>query len=421
MSYTKNFVLKQNVFFVKRLIIACSKFRETNYRKNTRINWTYKYDGNFVENEYEIFKQSPELYLSNQIYDIESNVGDIFAKQLTWRFLFKITMKVLAHWLFICAAKIKHGQESDVYRKCYVDDIESAYPNTPSYVCKWVYPFPIGLIRQLKYIKRCIHLGQNWRFAGIPYSFYDLWRCFRNRDFYSFTRMETRAQIRHAIEINILGYKKIELSDEFDVGSYNFSAAARHLGMQVCNTAHGIGTYMPIHSYSLFRVLTKKQMSYYHSVRGAIYEIYTLSNRIAPTITSNQTCDCGDSVICLVVSSISYGYKEEFELHISEERVTSILSSNFAAEECVKLLYRPHPNNRAPNIPPGFTLAPNLDCISNKKMIVLSFNSTCHIDPTFKGEKILIKDQGLYPEIMLGSDMVAMDPQEIVDYIKALA
>jgi hypothetical protein len=420
MSYTKNFVLKQSIQYIKRLDIACSRYYESKYKNNIRKNWTYKFDNQFLSSEYEIFSKKPDIYLSGSLKQDELHVKDIYHESINSNLLIRVLFKILIHWVFRIISKIHDVKHGVIYRKCYVDDIDSVYSDYSLDVCKWIYPFPIGAKRQINYIKKCIKENQNWKFAGLPYGIIDAYILILKRDFHSYIKLETRAQIRHGQEISKLNYKKIEISDEFEIGSLNFTLTARRYGLFVENCAHGIGAYLPVHAYNKFKILTKKQSQYYQNIRKTNYEKYSLAIRIAPSL-HNSICEIkNNNIACLIASSLSYKYEDEVELNKSEIKICKFLADMFKNNQNITLFYRPHPNNANPIIPNGFQLAPNIETIDWEKTVIISFNSTIHIDPTYKGIKILVKDEGLYPEIMFGDDVVALNKYDILKTIERL-
>ena len=419
MSYTKNFVLKQSSNYVKRIIEGSKKYNESIYKSHLRINWSYKYDNEFLESEYNTFLKKPNLYLNNERITEEADLADIFEKKLSISEIFRISAKIIIHFAFQSLSILfRKKSVNKAYRKCYVDDIDSVYENKSRDFIKWIYPFPIGFKRQIRFIIKCRKEKRHWTLAGLPYSLSDYLKLIIKRDFFAYMKLEVRAQLKHVKKLNNLGYKRFELSDEFDIGSLIFCKYARHLGIEVINSAHGIGKYLPVHAYSQFNVITEKQASYYISVRPTVYVKYLLNKRKADTfinIKNNFNIENGLNVI--LISSISYSSSVEYELHAAEEEISSILCKNYNDNSRINLYYRPHPNVRKLKIPKGFRLAPDLKFIIDEKSIILSFNSTCHVDPTFEGDKILVNSDGLYPEEMLGSEFFILNSHKIIDYI----
>jgi hypothetical protein len=262
MSYIKDCVVKQNNIFVDRLIDACSKYEDSKYKLHNRINWTFKFDGNFLDSEYKLFLKNSDDYLKGKNLPV-TTVVDIFEVRVSLAILLRVIMKVLCHFLFRIISYSQRSKKCETYRKAYVDDIESAYPIMSDFVVKWIYPFPMGFNRQISYVIKLHKERQKWRLAGLPYQLYDLLMLIRKQTFNYYYRLESKAQILHARELKNFGFTNIELSDEFEIGSLNFAKAARRIGLSVENSAHGAGAYMPIHAYTKFRTITSKQIKYY--------------------------------------------------------------------------------------------------------------------------------------------------------------
>ncbi|MFM2289033.1 MAG: hypothetical protein RL684_2176, partial [Pseudomonadota bacterium] len=301
------------------------------------------------------------------------------------------------------------------YRKAYVDDIELVFDPEEQGVVRAIYPFPINVRRQLRYIafvraKRFPH-----RLTGVPYGFGDLLRVLRMRDVRSLQRLESRGQLRHALEVAASGVGAVQLSDEFEIGSLDFARRLDRNSLAVSNSAHGVGKYFPVHAYPVFQVVTGRQAEYYHAVRSCRYERRLLNDRSAASAGSATAIGWPPGrVSCVVFLSQSFVGVSEI-VSQSEAAVLPGLARELAATEGVELYYRPHPNCHQPVVPAGFRMLADLTLVNDKPgTLFVSFFSTCQIDPAFKGRKILLRTGLIHPEIAFDSDEPIFDANGLV-------
>jgi hypothetical protein len=222
-------------------------------------------------------------------------------------------------------------------------------------------------------------------------------------------RLESRAQILHAAQVVALGVKAVQVSDEFDIGSLDFSRRLARSPIALRNSAHGVGKYLPVHAYPAFETVTKKQQTYYRALRACRYSLRRLNDRPdegPPRAAARDTPR-------LVFLSQSFKGVSDV-IAEAEARVTRRLAEALAATN-VELLYKRHPNSASSQAPEGFRLLEQLADVNGLPgTTFVSFFSTCQIDPAFKGRKVLLRDRLIHPEIAFDESEEIVDTEGLV-------
>ena len=416
-------ILRESITYAARLIDAARSFGDPRYHFHRRVNWSYRYAERFYEDEVECFEESPEAYLAGRTRR-PAQLADVYRQRLSAQQVMVVVMKAFAHWLFLLL-----GRQADrrlqaagvhTYRKCYVDDIELVFDPNEAGVIRAVYPFPINVRRQLRYLAYLRRRKLDFKLAGNPYLPADVLRFVVRRDVRSLLRMESRAQILHAGQVARLGVRTVQLSDEFDMGSLDFTKRLSRLRVWVVNSAHGAGKYLPMHAYPEFHTLTEKQQRYYHPTRPCTYTMRRLNERLPehPVVASIGYVNRGVSFVFL--SQLFVGLCDA--VHENEEVVTARLRDAFGDDDRVRLLYKPHPNRNGHDVPAGFSRLDDLAAVNGRPGTVFgSFFSTCQIDPTFKGRKVLIRGRRIYPEMAFDDCEPIVDVNELIELLSSLA
>jgi len=411
-------LLRESSVFAGRLIEATRRFGDMKYQFHRRVNWTHRYDEKFYQLEADCFQSDPEAYLAYQTR-VAPQVSDVFVYKLRPKQVITVLMKVAAHWLFgVLGSVANRGirlSGASIYRKCYVDDIELVFDPEERGVVRAVYPFPLNTGRQLRYLRFLHDKKYRFKLAGNPYLMMDLIRFLLRRDVRSLQSMESRAQVRHACQVAEHGFKKVQLSDEFDIGSLDFARTLARLSVHVINSAHGVGKYFPMHAYQEFYVITERQKQYYHAIRPCSYTLRTLNDR---AVLSSPTTELvvSPKIRFVFLSQVFEGVTDV--ISSNEATLLRRLSTEFADSLDIRLLYRPHPNRHQFVVPEGFQLLLSLDEVNGHlDTVFASFYSTCQIDPAFKGRKVLIRGHLIYPEISFDDVESIYESEGLVRYI----
>lgn len=416
-------LLRESVSFSSRLAQAARAYNESTYATHRRINWSHRYADQFYAHETNIFVKDSERYLTSAA-EPPSQLEDVFEIRLSPSALAAATAKVFAHRSFALLGKIQRNLpgafRARVYRKCYVDDIEFVFDPDATDTLRAVYPFPLSMRRQIAYLQRIWREGRRFRFAGHSYLLTDLWRLLRRRDVRSLMRMEARAQLAHARELFEQGYAKIEMSDEFNLGSLEFARAIDRLGIDNVNSAHGVGKYLPVHAYQTFITITDVQQDYYIAVRPCRYERRKLNDALPEPCAIDDTRVEDDTRVRVVLLSQTFAGLTGI-IPKNEVRIQSGLAAEFANHPGIDLLFKPHPTQGQRPPPPGFETLGNLADVNGKPgTVFVSQFSTCQINPTFKGYKVLLRGELVHPEIAFDSDEPILTLDELIEAIRTM-
>lgn len=424
MSFPEILMLRQSDVFARRLLDASRALGDSVYMLRRRVNWSHRYHVRFYQDEAQLFTSDVDSYMAGRC-SVPPNIDDVFTQRLRGKALISVVAKVTAHWIFILAGLLVRRTRCDlsIYRKAYVDDIELVFnPKQPS-VLRAVYPFPVSIRRQIRYFIYLHQRGFPWVPAGNPYAPGDLLRLLFQRDLRSLQRMESRAQIRDAFRISAQGFNLVQLSDEFNLGSLDFSRSLAHCGIHVVNSAHGAGKYLPVHAYGEFHVLTGRQQAYYLSTRPCRYVRRVLNEKapiVAAGITSNILPDDTKVSFVFLSGTTSYSVGEEYIARNEAEAFRQL--GALVDDPHIRLLYRPHPNRHNPIPPAGFELLTDLSAVNGYQgTLYASYASTCQIDPAFKGRKVLIRGELMFPEVWFDDTEEMMSLDELIAELRRLA
>ena len=417
-------LLRESRAFAARLVAAARRFAEPRYFFHRRVNWSYRYGHDFYAREAACFVAGAAAYLADSA-PIEPELGDVFAKRLSARQAAAILVKVAAHLAFHVIGRSANArirrEGTTTYRKCYVDDIELVYDPGEARVVRAVYPFPISAPRQLRYLRFLRRRRLFFKLDGNPYLLRDVARFVARRDIRSLMRMETRAQIRQARAVAALGVGRVQLSDEFDIGSLDFSRALARTSLDVVNSAHGVGKYFPVHAYPEFRVLTRRQEQYYHATRPCRYVLRGLNDATArPRRPTSSPAVARGPLRLVFLSQVFAGLGGDL-IADNEAVLLAFLNERFGRAAGIALYYKPHPNRESIPAVPGFTLVQALEEVNDSdRTVFASFFSTCQIDPAFKGRKVLVRGRLLHPEIAFDESEPIFTFAELADELSAL-
>lgn len=406
-------LLRESAAYSARLLEAARRLDEPRYFQHRRMNWSHRYSSGFYAHESATFRQSPETYLAGEAAQAPE-LDDVYRQRLGPRQLGVALAKVLAHWLFRRLGGRGRSESQEIYRKAYVDDIELVFDPAQPHVLRAVYPFPLNLGRQLRYLAFLRRERHAHRLAGHAYLPSDVLRLLVRRDLRSLMRLESRAQIRHAQEIIASGVRRVQLSDEFDIGSLDFCRRLARGGVHVVNSAHGVGKYLPVHAYQEFHVLTDKQRRYYHAVRPCRYVMRPLNDR-GPSVSKAAMPGGG---IDLVFLSQDFAGVSEI-VSDNEVRVLAKLREALSRDAGVRLLYKPHPNRNSAETPQGFAMLTDIAPVNDRiGTVYVSFFSTCQIDPAFKGRKVLLRGELIHPGIAFDESETIVDIEGLIRMVR---
>ncbi|MBL8286724.1 MAG: hypothetical protein JNL85_01965 [Rubrivivax sp.] len=416
MSTTEIPLLRESAAFAARLLAAAARFGEGRYHLHRRVNWSHRYAADFYAGEARCFAEAPQAYLAGRAAE-PGPLPDVYRQRLRARQVAVVLAKVLAHWLFALVGRAAdrgiRQRGTRTYRKAYVDDIELVFDPEEAGVVRAVYPFPINALRQWRYLRFLRRTGHAFKLAGHAYRPLDLMRFLWRRDVRTLMRLEARAQLLHARQVLALGVTRVQLSDEFDIGSLDFTRALARRPVRVVNSAHGVGKYLPMHAYQAFHVLTQRQVEYYHATRPCHYAMRPLNQRGGgPAPRAGDAA--ADERVRLVFLGQTFAGSGQL---IAENEAVALerLRRGLAEVPGVVLHYKPHPNRHRSGAPAGFRLLADLAEVNGRAGTVFaSFFSTCQIDPAFQGRKVLLRGRLIHPEIAFDDSETILTVDELI-------
>ncbi len=412
-------LLRESVQFRERLEAGAGKFLDSRYRSLQRLNWSHRYATGFYQAEAELFAQDSQRYLERDKLP-PAKLEDVFSLRVSPREVVRTCVKVIAHRMFGLLGQaqqvLRQQPHFDTYRKCYVDDIELVYPPNEPGVLRFVYPFPLNLQRQWRYLKSLNRAGIRFALTGNPYGWTDLFRFICLRDVQTLMRLENRAQIVMAKQLRAMGIGRIQVSDEFNLGSLSFARCLRRWGVKVINCAHGVGKYLPAHAYEEFHILTRKQGQYYVSALPCTYSMRLLNIKSAD-VDAPAAGSAPDDRLRLVYLSQTFANVAPIVAD-NEQLATSVIASGLEPRTEIELLFKPHPTDIDRPPPKGFKQLQSLVSVNGRQgTIFVSQFSTCQIDPNFQGEKYLLRGRLIHPEISFDDVENILTPKQLVDML----
>jgi hypothetical protein len=404
-------LLRDSAVLAKRLHGAAGRWAEHRHRFHRRVNWSWRYSSEFHHREEQLFTAQPDEYLAGRVNE-EPALEDVFAKRLPWRNIASALLKVMSHTLFVVVGRVflaRPRPDGWKYRKCYVDDIELVFDEGEDGVLRAVYPFPISLPRQVRYLRYLMMRQHPFVLDGNRYVARDVVRLLRRRDVASLLRLEARGELRRAIQLVKDAPSLVQLSDEFNIGSLEFARYLARARVPTVNVAHGVGKYFPVHAYQRFDVLTERQRAYYSAAVPCVYGHHTLAAGFGVSANSAKTGPRG----AVVILGQDFGDPTSLIAQAEGRMVGAVIEATRALPD-KKLFYKPHPNNRNPQAPPGFDLLEAIDAVSAlPDPVLLSLFSTTHLDPRFEGRKYLVRTGLIRPEIAFDDDGRIVDVDQV--------
>lgn len=403
-------LFNQSKQYVERVVEVVNNAKFSIYLHKKVTNFIIKYDSRYYNEQQAKFIQNPDKYLSNEATDNKASL-DLLSEKLPWRFVVKTVFKFFVHQLFIFIGRIDRTfysySKSSIIRKSYVEDVEGLFDNNCRSVVRVVFPFPLSVKRQISYIKYLKNNGKKYILDGCRYSLTDLCKFTYQRNASSYIRLETRAQIRSAMfHLRAFNLVSVQCSDEYDFGSIFYAKYMLRHDVSVHNSAHGVGKYLPYHSYSSFSVLTHSQLEFYKNFNpNTEFNIRNIQLNAQSRVPVKGVC----FIFLGQYSNSAPALIKSYEISVLE--ILEMLSKK---HPCVNFMYKKHPNNYSFDR----SLYKNIILLSgvpkaddNAKLVQFSFYSTCHIDPNFEGEKFLIQTDLIRPQIVFGesADIVKLN------------
>lgn len=189
---------------------------------------------------------------------------------IAWNHVVLLLCKAVLHRLFRLypGAPARGG----TLLRTWVEVSASLYPDAMLTGEVLIYPFALNVRRQWRFYRWCGQKKLNMRLAGLPYRPLQILSDIvsRRTNHMILARAEVSANSNHALELLDHAPRQVLTSDEFETGSLALHQVLLAAGVEVINTAHGVGNYCPFVAYSRFRVLSRSQSTFYAQRNPAI-------------------------------------------------------------------------------------------------------------------------------------------------------
>lgn len=180
-----------------------------------------------------------------------------------WNHVGLLLAKTLLHRLF----RLVPGEprRDQVLVRAWVDVSAAMYPQEVRQGQVLIYPFALNLLRQLRFVRWCRRERIALSLQGLPYAPLRILASLllRQPNDLLLAQAEIHANAQYGAELLRLRPRRVMTSDEFETASLALYEPLLAAGVQVVNTAHGVGNYCPHIAYSEFRVFTQAQSDFY--------------------------------------------------------------------------------------------------------------------------------------------------------------
>lgn len=361
---------------------------------------------NFISRKKFAFLFSEEVFISKD----DSN-GNLLSHRIIPNLFFKYFANKL---FYLLKAKIK--QESIV--KSWVEVSEKIYRKEIPDAQVLIYPFPIKIYRQLKYILTKIKKSEKFGFMGIPYQISPILKAFSTKNLdYHVTAFEYVGAIRHAdYYIKNSKVKKIFTTEEFEAGSYAFSKKLVQNQIHITNTCHGLSVYSPFVSYSKFVLFNRKQQDLYSVFNGFMdFKLMHAGTQKKENIKASKFI------------FIDQGKLKNFGLHYEanlRERVLSILNK-VGEKEGTRIHIKSHPNTKRGEIKrlqAKYRFLPIIKDLEqlDEDIVFITLYSTAYYDFGKLGSFLFIKDDLFDPTLFFGPEINTVHVSELKNRIEEI-
>lgn len=331
--------------------------------------------------------------------------------------------KVVAHRVFRLFRRSTYKRPK--VTRAWVEVSETLFPDMFRDSHTLIYPFPMNLRRQLKFIFQAFRNSEAVSLEGIPYSLSGLLLPIfpRSKRLKAMIGYECDAYSRHALDLERGGAKQVQTSDEFEAGAVALYSRTRDLGIGSLNSAHGVGNYGPFQAYTNFAVLNTRQSDFYR-LRGPEIEFVArdMSKTESPQVRE------GDSEGSQRPRSIVYIHQNFVDLGLAyEDRIQAKAISELqllSKELNVEFVVKAHPNVREWQIE---KLQHQYKASVQRKIqfpmmrpVFVTLNSTAFFDFKRFGPVLFYVEGSMNPDVYFAGSLVKIDARNLKKEISAL-
>lgn len=349
-------------------------------------------------------------------------LGGFNGEYIDKKHIVNFLIKSLSHRLFRLFSKSLH--DNSIVVRGWVDVTESMYMEELKFSRLRIFPFPLGIKRQLKFIWKCKKNGLDYDLSGLPYSIFPAVKTIfssNGRD-HAIALLEIIANQKYAIEILKSNVSEIYTSDEFEVGAVAMYELLIDAGIRVTNTAHGVGVYCPYVSYTDFIGFTNSQISFYlnknKTIRG---RCRSNQNSKIPLRKAGEAKDLPLAFVLMHQNFIDYGLVADADAMSLVAQKVSDISIKLNIPFFIKL----HPNSPPSKLKQlerffcGKVIL-NFSSINEYRPIFITINSTSFFDTMEFGPTLVYTGPSFFPEIYYGKDFIGFGLNDLERKISAL-
>lgn len=314
-----------------------------------------------------------------------------------------IALKVIFHRLFrLIPSRVR---VSGAVVRGWVEVTEAMYPEDVLKSTLMLYPFPYGIARQFRFFKSMRRRGAKVKLAGLPYTLTCLpGLLFSGRSLDThIVSLETLAYQRYARELITMGVRVVRTSDEFEVGAVAMYERLIDAGVEVVNTAHGVGLYSPYVAYSEFKGVNIAQSTFYRQRCPDLKPALRRGkNSTLPLAFADGCRALPPAIVLLDQNFMAFNCVAEADALSETQRLLEV----FCASAKVPLFIKLHPNSKPSAQRDGVREVTDWAAISGFRPVFVTINSTAFYDVQGYGPILVCDEPSFLPFIYFGEDLL---------------
>ncbi|MCI8210386.1 hypothetical protein AUC61_12640 [Pseudomonas sp. S25] len=331
------------------------------------------------------------------------SVGDAPGSHVERSARLSIAMKIIFHRVFrLIPSRVR---TSDTVVRGWVDVTEAMYPEEVFESTLMLYPFPYGVARQFRFFRSMRRRGAKVKFVGLPYPFISLARLLLggNKLDAHIVRLETLAYQRYARELIAMGVREVRTSDEFEVGAVAMYERLMDGGVEVVNTAHGVGLYSPYVAYSEFKGVNIAQSNFYRQRCPRMNPgLRRSKNSTLPLASADAARNLPPAIVLLDQNFMVFNCVAEAEALAETQR----LLEAFCTSAKLPLFIKIHPNSAPTEQSDHVRQVRDWADLAGYRPVFVTINSTAFYDVQGYGPILVCDEPSFLPVIYFGEDLL---------------
>ena len=322
--------------------------------------------------------------------------------------VFRFLCKSVCHRIVNFLGSLFASPKGDSIVRAWVDTTDATFPEEVQEYPLLIFPFTRRISRQIQYLRQCRELKREVVLTGIPYRLRDMIRValdWKNRDRH-ITLAEKNGFERMADRWIRAGVKNVFTTDEFEVASCILHDRLRQSGVRTVNRSHGVSTYGPYVSYSVFRCHTIQQIEFYGS-RGDVGQFELVSRRLPKRLRIASADTAYDPVFIYLFGS----WQRAGKLYEAKLELESALTLARVSRSCgIPMIGKAHPNTTDAEIEArsqalSIDMAHDLPELENRHPIFLTLLSSAYFNYLDRGPVLIFTDNLIRPQVVFGDQI----------------